>query len=175
MTDPIEFDPVDHITVGAVGTPGQRTFMLQARRGVDVLTLVVEKTQVVSLSEGASLVLTDAGYSPPAEPDDVEMALDETKEPEWRVGELTLGYDESKSLFILECRELVLQEGELAIEATEPRLARFFLTVDQLGAVSLHGLKVASQGRPTCPHCALPMDPEGHFCAATNGHKEVRI
>ena len=28
-----EFDEVDAFTVGAVGQPGQRTFLLQARRG----------------------------------------------------------------------------------------------------------------------------------------------
>lgn len=174
MMEPIEFDPVDHITVGAVGAPGKRTFMLQARRGVEVLTLVVEKTQVLSLSEGVSLILTEAGHSASADPDDAEMALDETKEPEWRVGELTLGFDETKSMFVIECRELLLEE-ELPIEPAQPRSARFFLTIDQLGAMGMKGLKVASKGRPICPHCALPMDPEGHFCAATNGHKEVRI
>ncbi|MGH2812008.1 MAG: DUF3090 family protein, partial [Actinomycetota bacterium] len=29
----IEFDPVDGIAVGAVGEPGERTFMIQARQG----------------------------------------------------------------------------------------------------------------------------------------------
>jgi hypothetical protein len=33
------------------------------------------------------------------------------------------------------------------------------------------GMNVAAHGRPTCPQCGEPMDPEGHFCPKKNGHK----
>jgi hypothetical protein len=30
---------------------------------------------------------------------------------------------------------------------------------------------VAAQGRPICPLCRVPMEPEGHQCFASNGHR----
>src|SRR5439155_3078825 len=35
--DAVEFPPVDKITAGAVGEPGERTFYLQARTGIELL------------------------------------------------------------------------------------------------------------------------------------------
>ena len=46
MTDFIEFDPVDDIAAGAFGRPGERTFVIQARKGSAVLSVLVEKEQV---------------------------------------------------------------------------------------------------------------------------------
>lgn len=166
----IDFDPVDHITIGAIGPPGRRTFILQARRGGEVATLIVEKTQVISLGEGAGALLSAVGYATEKEPEAIEMAVDEGAEPLWRVEAISIGYDDLQSLFVIECHELV-PEGR----PEEARSARFVVTTDQLGAMSIHGLRVAAKGRPICPHCALPMDPDGHFCAASNGHKGVEI
>jgi hypothetical protein len=33
------------------------------------------------------------------------------------------------------------------------------------------GLQVAAQGRPICGNCGEPIDPAGHFCPRSNGHK----
>jgi hypothetical protein len=36
MASPIlEYDPVSHITAGALGKPGERAFYIQAERGLD--------------------------------------------------------------------------------------------------------------------------------------------
>jgi hypothetical protein len=37
---------VEILTTGAVGPPGRRVFYLQARRGSEMMTLRLEKTQV---------------------------------------------------------------------------------------------------------------------------------
>jgi hypothetical protein len=37
----IELDPVDRITTGAVGEPGQRVFYIQGRRAEQLVTLLV--------------------------------------------------------------------------------------------------------------------------------------
>src|SRR4028119_298351 len=52
-----DFDPVDRITTGALGEPGQRTFYLQARSGRQLLSLVVEKEQVRALAEAVEQLL----------------------------------------------------------------------------------------------------------------------
>ncbi len=46
MANPIiELDPVTHITAGAVGQPGQRTFFIQAERKSDRVDLVCDLFQ----------------------------------------------------------------------------------------------------------------------------------
>ena len=57
MTDFIEFDPVDDIAAGAFGRPGARTFVIQARKGEAVLSVLVEKEQVRLLAVEAKQFL----------------------------------------------------------------------------------------------------------------------
>ena len=51
--EPIEFDPVDAIGAGAFGQPGERTFVIQARKGSAMLSVLVEKEQVALLAAEA--------------------------------------------------------------------------------------------------------------------------
>ena len=30
--------------------------------------------------------------------------------------------------------------------------------------------RVVAAGRPACPFCGQPLNPEGHFCSRTNGY-----
>jgi hypothetical protein len=48
---------------------------------------------------------------------------------------------------------------------------RFELRRDQARAFVLHAIAVVNEGRPTCQLCGLPIDPEGHRCPASNGHR----
>lgn len=170
MSEEIEFDPCDHITVGAVGPPGQRTFYLQARRGEQVVSLVVEKDHVVAIGQGANQLLTQVGYPEPLmQWDEESMALAEALEPAFRVGAISMSYVEDRDLVLIECRELV-PEGEA--EAGDPSSARLWINRAQLEALGKHGLAVAARGRPTCPMCGVPMDPSGHRCFAMNGHRD---
>ena len=57
MTDHIEFDPVDAIGAGAFGDPGARTFVIQARKGDALLSILVEKEQVALLAAEAEQFL----------------------------------------------------------------------------------------------------------------------
>jgi uncharacterized repeat protein (TIGR03847 family) len=77
-----------------------------------------------------------------------------------------LGYDEENDLLILVARELIA-EGE---DSEQAGVVRFWCTRSQLRAMSNWGIEVASRGRPLCPQCREPMDPEGHFCPKKNGH-----
>jgi uncharacterized repeat protein (TIGR03847 family) len=159
----IEFNPVDHITVGAVGPPGERIFMLQARRGEEVVTLLVEKEQVVALGRYGLELLSRLGHRFPANPDPNEMTVAEGSDPVFRVSEIAIAYQDPADLILIECRELVEEEE------ADPARARFWVTQDQLAALGRHGLELAAQGRPVCPYCWQPMDPSGHLCPARNG------
>ena len=46
-----DFDEVDAFTVGAIGIPGQRTFLLQARRGRERVTVKCEKQQAAAIAD----------------------------------------------------------------------------------------------------------------------------
>jgi len=57
----VEIGPVDRITAGAVGEPGQRTFYLQARAGTELVTVVMEKQQVELLAASILDILARVG------------------------------------------------------------------------------------------------------------------
>ena len=88
-------------------------------------------------------------------------------DPLFRVGELGLGYDADSDLVVLVTRELLPEEAD----AGEASVVRFWCKRAQIRAMCHWGMEVASKGRPLCPQCGQPMDPEGHFCPKKNGHQ----
>jgi uncharacterized repeat protein (TIGR03847 family) len=55
--------------------------------------------------------------------------------------------------------------------AEEPATASFGATREQMAAIAIHGTSLVASGRPPCPLCGLPLDPSGHACPRTNGHR----
>jgi len=108
----IELEPVDRITADAVGDPGERTFFLQARKDERVVTLLVEKQQVQLLAASVLEILARVGKETgEGDPEEV-MGLEEPVVPEWRVGRLSIGYQEDRDLLLLEAEELVPEEDD---------------------------------------------------------------
>ena len=164
----IELDPVDRITAGAVGEPGQRVFYLQGRKGDQLLTVLVEKEQVELLSSSLVEVLARTGKETGEGPGEDELDLEDPVVPEWRAGRLSIGYEEERDLVLLEMEEA------LPDDATEDAgRIRFWASREQALALARHGAAVCAAGRPRCELCGNPMDPEGHVCPALNGHREV--
>lgn len=157
---------VDKVTVGAVGEPGRRVFLLQARAGGVVVTLKVEKAQVAELAARLGALLEDLPRPGPLPQD---MELDEPAEPEWVVGAMRLGYDAALDRFRLEAEEAVAGDDE------DPAEARLGLTREQVAALAIRGTSLVQAGRPPCPLCAYPLDPRGHDCPRTNGHRAPRL
>lgn len=169
-----ELKPVDHITTGAVGPPGQRVFYLQARKGEELVTLIVEKAQVQSLAIGVHKFLEELAAAKPELPavsaayEERDMALAMPIDPAFRAAQIGLGYDEQTDLIVIVAREVSPPDEQ---DSEEGSVARFWTTRSQLLALSHFGLEVASRGRPICGNCGEPMDAEGHFCPKRNGHK----
>jgi len=175
-----DLNPVTHITAGAVGEPGQRTFYIQARQGDRLVTLLCEKQQVAALSLGVEQLLEQLTQKNPESvgtPDqvlDIEMSLEEPLDPAFRVGQMGLGYDEDRSLLVLVAQE-VLPEGEDPATAST---ARFWGTATQMRTLARHAAQVVAAGRPLCPLCGEPMDPndpDSHFCPRKNGHQKPNV
>ena len=170
-----DFDPVSRITVGAVGQPGQRDFYLQARTGLRLVTLKIEKQQVQALAVGISQLLEQLGDVLPQLRTDLvninnpRMALEEPIYPAFVIGQIGLGYDEERNLMIIIAQELVVEDADVSSQAA---LARIVAGREMMRDFSEYALALVSAGRPTCPLCGQPIDPRGHFCPPSNGHSK---
>ena len=51
-----------------------------------------------------------------------------------------------------------------------PDAVRVFLTPESARQFATRSTRVISAGRPPCPLCDEPLDPEGHICVRTNGY-----
>src|SRR5712691_8147712 len=75
---------------------------------------------------------------------------------------------ESEALEGLEGLEDLETDGG---EERDAGRVRFWATREQMLSLARHGALVCEAGRPRCPLCANPIDPEGHRCPALNGHR----
>ncbi|MGB9674156.1 MAG: DUF3090 domain-containing protein [Anaerolineales bacterium] len=169
----LDLRPVTHITTDAIGQPGKRTFYLQGWQDERTVTLIVEKIQIQSLAVGYEQFLGEIYKKFPDLPEtkggyiESQMHIKPPIDPLFRVGELGLGYDSENDLVVLVARELLPEEADPASAG----VVRFWCTREQLQAMCEWGLEVASRGRPICPQCGEPMEPEGHICPKKNGHR----
>jgi uncharacterized repeat protein (TIGR03847 family) len=165
-----EIDSPDHFTAGAIGPPGQRVFYLQSREAGRVITLKVEKEHVRALAEYLGGLLARVKGAPGPARADADLL--EPVEAAWDVGSLAVGYDEGKDRVVVEVSELQeeAEEEEENAPAPEPAMARFRITRAQAAAFVERANDLMKGGRPACPVCRQPMDPEGHVCPRANGH-----
>jgi uncharacterized repeat protein (TIGR03847 family) len=175
MTDFIEFDPVDDIGAGAFGVPGQRTFVIQARKGSAMLSVLVEKEQVRLLAEEATQFLDriaeDEPETPPTSVENGGGAVTEA-EPLFRARLIGIGYDPDRELVLIELREEASDdEGDDVpppADEAEGHVARLYATRGQVRVMVRNGVAAVEGGRPRCPLCDFPMNPEGHICPRWN-------
>ncbi len=160
----LDLEPVDQITVGVEGEPGQRTFYLEASKGAQSCTLVIEKAQVVELGTHLLAAMPDQLSEPAPAP-----ARGPLGSPGWRVGTIQISLDEPGGACTLVMEELSGVEGEPEAEP-DPRRVRLVVSLGQMRGLADRCLFVVEGGRPLCPLCQLPMDPSGHVCPARNGH-----
>lgn len=174
MTDAIEFDPVDAIGAGAFGEPGARTFVIQARKGGAVLSVLVEKEQVALLAAEAEQFLDRIAEEHPEEPGTIGELVGngdvEEDDPLFRARLIGIGFDPDRSLVLIELREQAAEDDEPppALEVSEGHIARLYATRAQVRAMVANGVASVSAGRPKCPLCEFPMDPDGHICPRMN-------
>lgn len=170
MSSSFDFDEVDAFVAGTQGAPGQRVFFLQVRSGSTIASFRLEKQQVAAMVESLERVLADL---PDIDPADLDPELHEPVAAEWVVGQIGLGHDEVADRVVILLQEIELTDDE----APDPLgvdlgTARVHLTLAQATAFIAHAAEVVSSGRPLCPLCGRPQDPDGHVCPRTNGHKE---
>jgi uncharacterized repeat protein (TIGR03847 family) len=186
------FDPPERFVAGTVGQPGDRTFFLQAREGPRVVSVVMEKVQVAVLAERLGELIEEIerrGVPDPImvgsdergdsdEPGDSDDSapLDEPINEAFRAGSLTLGWDGGAEKVLVEARAQS-EDGE-AIDPDEdddededgPDLLRVRISLAAARSFVTRASRVIASGRPPCPLCGGPLDPQGHICPRRNGH-----
>jgi uncharacterized repeat protein (TIGR03847 family) len=177
------FRQPDRFVAGTVGSPGDRTFYLQASESAKTISVTLEKQQMAVLAERIGSLLEEVhrrfGAELPAEvPDDQTVDADPLEIPleeEFRVGTMGLGWDSDSRAVVIEL--LAVTEGEVdesvVLDDTDegPDAVRVFLTPTRARAFAARADRVVRAGRAPCPLCAEPLDPEGHVCPRQNGYR----
>ena len=174
----MDLNPITHITVDAIGQPGERVFYLQGKNDSQEITLLVEKFQIQTLALAIENLMSELREKMPdlvdASPDydEEQMLLDPPLDPLFRVGELSLGYDPSQDLMILIAKEVPIDLPSEEDEAEETLSeVRFWCSRSQLWSLARWGIELASRGRPVWPSTGEPILPPGEFSPKNNGHK----
>ncbi|HEY9470430.1 MAG TPA: DUF3090 domain-containing protein [Propionibacteriaceae bacterium] len=185
------YDAPDRFVAGTVGQPGERTFFLQAREGNRLTSVVCEKQQLSVLAEHLDRVLDEvqrrsAGQVdvPPASSTarDTEP-LDAPINEEFRVGTMTIAWDPSIDRIVIELFSNVDVDDEEPTGATSGSATE---EPDEIDADEVFVVKITASyardfvaraqalvaaGRPSCPFCLQPLDPQGHICPRANGYR----
>lgn len=173
-----DFDHVDVLTTGAIGTPGRRTFFVQARAGARSVSVRCEKQQVAAISQYLRRALRHLPV-PEGQPPRTVMHLAEPISEEFVLGAVALEFDRSGDRFVLHLREFDTpdeedtddeDDEELSFDESEEEgaIVRVSLTRAQAVAFCEHTDRVVAAGRPDCVYCERPIDPDGHFCPRMN-------
>lgn len=177
------YDPPERFVAGTVGVPGSRTFFLQARAGTRTTSVALEKDQVELLADRIEELLDEVlrlsgGSAPvpavaPPSLDDLDP-LESPVTEEFRVGALALGWDGEDERVVIEAHapsesEDVPDVGEDDDDAAD--VLRVRLSAAAARAFSKRAHAVVAAGRPPCPFCSQPLDPEGHICPRANGYR----
>jgi len=183
------FDPPERFVAGTVGEPGERTFFLQAREGARVVSVALEKQQVAALAERVDELLDEVmaeahteSVIPAVAPIGLadEDPLDLPIAEEFRAGTMTLSWDPQAERVVIEVfpvgEELVglTDEAEDPIPIEEPEPSEVFVVRIEAGyarAFVQRAARVVGAGRPDCPFCGQPIDPDGHLCVRANGFR----
>jgi uncharacterized repeat protein (TIGR03847 family) len=184
-----EFDPPERFVAGTVGEPGARTFFLQARSGQRLVSVALEKQQVAVLAERIDELLDEVMASagndtliPAVAPVGLDDAdpLDQPIDEQFRAGTMTLSWDPGIARVVIEVFPLTDTAddegvtGEIAEVVEEAEPEEIFLVRLEAGparAFVKRATLVLEAGRPDCPFCGSPIDPDGHLCVRANGFR----
>jgi uncharacterized repeat protein (TIGR03847 family) len=176
-----EFDPPERFVAGTVGEPGARTFFLQARTGPRLVSVALEKEQVAVLAERIDELLDEVMSGsgtetliPAVAPVGLEDSepLEQPIDEQFRAGTMTLSWDPSIARVVIEVFPLTDTTDEDDDADDEPdEVLMVRLEAGPARAFVQRAALVIEAGRPDCPFCGSPIDPEGHLCVRANGYR----
>ena len=175
------FDLPDRFIAGTVGQPGERTFFIQVRQGSRLISVSLEKTQVVALAERLVFMVREIKQSDPTIaiqrlPKDDEP-LSTPIEEEFRVGIIGLAFDSETTLVQIDL-QAIAEEGsdepdfiDVDDLSGDQDILRVLITPSEAEKFSKRANAVVGAGRQPCPFCGGPIDPKGHLCPRANGYR----
>ena len=158
-----EESAVDSFTAGTVGPVGERTFFLQATSGGSVVSLKIEKGQVLAMAEYLAELIADL---PEIGAQDWTSApeLITPVEPMWAIGSMGAAYDPNNDVVVVMAEEFTGEEDD-----DDASVATFRLERAQTVAFIERARAVVEAGRPPCAFCARPLNyGEDGFCPCWN-------
>ena len=173
------FRSPDRFLAGTIGQPGEREFFLQVADGRRVFSVSCEKQQVAVLADRLGSLITEVAKrfdvrAPAVPAEAASLTLTTPVDAEFRVGTMGLAWDGEESQVIVELLALSEEEVDetIVLEDREdgPDALRVFLTLAEAQDFARRAELVVSAGRPPCPLCSNPLDPEGHICPRLNGY-----
>jgi uncharacterized repeat protein (TIGR03847 family) len=154
-------------TIGAeaIGPPGQRRFRLTVQNDEASAALWLEKEQLAALGTALDQQLartrgakgpspSSAAAEPPPFPLNPSVDL--------QVGQLSLGYDDSRHVFVLQIYALDADAGGQATFSCAASRDQARRLIDEIA-------RLMAAGRPVCPLCGAPIQ-GAHVCPRANGH-----
>jgi uncharacterized repeat protein (TIGR03847 family) len=166
------FDDPDRFVAGTIGEPGDRAFFLQARKGTALVSVGLEKAQVAALADRLEDLL-EAVEAPALSASADEAGLEEPVVELFRVGAMALAWDPGTEAVVIEA-QTPTEDGdymEVPDEADDgPDLLRVRIDAATARGFVRRAEALLTAGRPACPFCGQPLDPQGHFCPRGNGH-----
>ena len=181
-----EYDPPERFVAGTIGEPGARAFYLQASGFGRTTSVALEKLQVGALADRVEELLDEVvrrtggstavpAVAPPELDDDGPLDLPVVEE--FRVGTMALAWDADIEQLVVEAQaatedDEVVDELLADVESDEgPDLLRVRMSGAAGRAFAKRARALVASGRPPCPFCGLPLDPEGHICPRANGYR----
>lgn len=160
-----ELGPAERVAAGAIGRPGRRRFYLEVTAGGVTHSLLCEKEQMAALATQGLAALEEAGI----DTDETAVSqilqsgleVSDPGQPRLRVGSIALGIAGSELITVT----IESVDGDDGVS--------FVVAPEQFRAMALAALQAVAGGRPICPRCRLPIDPDGHDCPAGNGHRHL--
>lgn len=193
----MDFDAPEGFATGAVGKAGDRAFYLQAAQGPRIASVMLEREQVAILAdrvmavidelERRGLAAIDAG---PAAHSSVRP-LEEPIREEFRVGTMTIAWDDDVDELVIEARSMTFDAGagevatrEIEVEEIDedeipddapigPDVLRVHLTPSMAQRFARDADTVVGGNRPACPFCGEPLEPTGHLCRRPQGGEYI--
>jgi hypothetical protein len=157
-----DLGPAERLAAGAIGQPGQRRVFLEVTAGGRTHSFPCEKSQVGELAHQGLQLLSLANLDSDEEAVQrlvlSRLPITDPEQPKFRIGSIGIAVHESEFLSIT------------FTSPDEEDSATFVVTPEQFRAMALIAVEVVAAGRPICPRCGLPEDPDGHRCPSVNGH-----
>lgn len=169
---------VDSVKVETFGRPGERTFNIAARSARGQAVVWMEKDQLLQLTLAFGQLVEQR--EPPDTPLAYVPEYAHTGDPvsvDFKAGDIRLRYDAPSDVFTLEATnpgDRPDEDGGEEDRGEEEQVAVQF-SFGRSAAIRLaeEGQKIVAAGRPFCPYCHAPMNPDGHICPKSNGHNRA--